>query len=687
MTTVSETIPSSGAQVQALSAISDRWLNRIALTLILLLAAALRFANLGALGYANHYYTAAIVSMLQSWHNFFFVAAEPGGAVSLDKPPLGFWVQTLSAYIFGVNGFGVILPEIVAGLLSILVLYHLVQRKFGAVAGLVAALALALTPIVVATDRNNTIDSLLTLTLLLAAWAFLKATESPRLRYLLFGALLVGIGFNIKMLQAYLPLPAFYALYFFGSAERVITKIGKLALASALLLFVSLSWSLAVDLTPADQRPYVGSSSDNSEVSLILGYNGVERLLGMGGRGGLLSGILGGNRAGVRDGNGRFPPPPIGGNQPSQGGPGGFGRGFGFGGGGFPGTGTPGVARLFVAPLSKEASWLLPFGIISAIVLALGSRWRYPLSPKHQALFLWGGWLLIGGIFFSIAGFFHEYYLSMLAPPLAALVGIGVVELWRLRENHAWLAIALLLIAAGTTLWLQSATASAIVGSAWWFPLLVMLVLIGGLLLVASSKIQTRGAATAGFVCILAALLFTPAIWSALTVLEASPNQTLPAAYSRGQSFGVPNQDGSAPIPRDVQVDRALLSYLESNTQDTKYLMAVPSSMQGADYIIATGRPVLYLGGFDGQDAVETPDSLAKLVADGDLRYIYLGGRGGFGRPSNLTSWVTSNCTQVQGYDRDAQTIGAPDGTGTPLNGNGFGGFGGERISLYKCGT
>jgi len=243
----------------------------ILLSGIVALAAALRLVNLNALGLANHYYSAAIVSMLQSWRNFFFVAAEPGGSVSVDKPPLGFWVQAASARALGVNTLGLILPQIAAGLLSILVVERLVRRSFGRTASLLAALVLAVTPVSVAVERNNTIDSLLILVLLLAAWAFVKAAETGRWRPLLVGAALVGIGFNIKMLEAYLPLPAFYALYLTGSGERWGRKLGKLAATTALLLAISLSWAVIVDLTPADQRPYVGSSGDNSEMSLMIG--------------------------------------------------------------------------------------------------------------------------------------------------------------------------------------------------------------------------------------------------------------------------------------------------------------------------------------------------------------------------------------------------------------------------------
>jgi 4-amino-4-deoxy-L-arabinose transferase-like glycosyltransferase len=411
---------------------------------------------------------------------------------------------------------------------------------------------------------------------------------------------------------------------------------------------------------------------------------------------------LGGNQGGgPRDGNGAPPQrqAPTGGFQPSQGfqppqgpqppqgGPGGRG-----GGGGFFNTGTPGALRLFIPPLSKEASWLLPFGILCALLLIFRARLRWPLAPKHQALVLWGGWLLTVGVFFSIAGFFHEYYLSTLAPPLSALVGIGVIELWRVHEKRAWLATGLLLIAAAAMLWLQFNTASAIIGLIGWLPFVIGLFGIGATFLIASVMSKLKGAAVAGFVCVVAALMLTPGIWSGLTNLNASTNQTLPAAYYGGQaSFGPAGQGGAGTQLTGLQVNQALLAFLEANTQGMKYLMAVPSSMQGADYVIATGRPVLYLGGFSGQDAVETSDSLAQLVANGELRYIYLGGGGGpgGGAQSNVSSWVATNCKAVQGYDTGTQNFGAPDGTGSAgTTGGGFSrGFSGAMlVSLYDCG-
>ena len=155
--------------------------HRIALVGILLLAVFLHFLRLEQEGYANLYYAAAVKSMLTSRHNFFFVSFDPGGFVTVDKPPLGLWVQAASAALFGFNGISLLLPQALAGVLSVILLYHLVRRTFGPTAGLLAALVLAVTPISVAANRNNTMDSLLVLILLLAAWAVIRAAETGRL--------------------------------------------------------------------------------------------------------------------------------------------------------------------------------------------------------------------------------------------------------------------------------------------------------------------------------------------------------------------------------------------------------------------------------------------------------------------------------------------------------------------------
>jgi 4-amino-4-deoxy-L-arabinose transferase-like glycosyltransferase len=323
---------------------------------------------------------------------------------------------------------------------------------------------------------------------------------------------------------------------------------------------------------------------------------------------------------------------------------------------------------------------LLVLALFSAALLAFRARLQWHIVPKHQAVVLWGGWLLIGAIFFSVAGFFHEYYLSILGAPIAALVGIGIVELWQIRGKHPWLALGLILIAAGGTLGLQIVTANAFVKTMWWLPVVIGLFIVGAALLVPWRKLQR--VALIGFVCIVAALLITPAIWSGLTVLNSSANQSLPSAYD-GRSAGPPNMGRT-------QVNQTLLKYLESNTQGMKYLLAVPSSMQGADYVLATGRPVLYLGGFNGMDRVVTSAELEKMVTARELRYIYYDARGGgMGGPgatqSDVSSWVTNACTLV-GFNTTTQNFGAPDGTAGMANaGVPSSGPGGMQVSLYDC--
>ncbi len=629
----------------------------VALGLIILAAAALRFTNLAALGDGNLYYTAAVKSMLQSFSNFFFAAAEPGGSVTVDKPPVGLWLQAISALIFGVNGFAVILPQLLAGVFSVPLLYYLVKRYFGAAAGLIAALALAVLPVAIATDRNNTMDSTLIFTLLLAAWAFIKATDTGKLKWLLLGGVLIGVGFNIKMLQAVLPLPAFFALYFLGTHVGWRRKFVNLALTTVVLVVVSLSWAVAVDLIPASQRPYIGSSTDNTVMELIVGHNGLNRLTGENGPGGMPGNMQGNPPNGSltppagQDGapstgqTGNFTPP-SGTFQPGQrpdDGPGGGGGAFG------NEIGQPGVLRLFTQPLANEISWLLPFGLFSVVLVTLSSRLRLPVSTEHKGVPLWGGWLLTEVVFFSIAGFYHAYYLAMLAPPLAALIGMGVIRLWNLREQHKKLASLLLVAAAGSTVLFQVWVANRYAALPWWVVPAVVLVVCGAVALLTRIATSKR-AVMIGFTLVVCGMLLIPAGWSWLTVSAASQEGLLPHAFN-GQSNRGP--DGNSPMiggngPSDT-ADLSLVSYLQAHTQDTRYLLAVQTANQGAPYVMATGRPVLYIGGFLGTDKVVDVEGLQTLVKTGQLRYVLSGGMGGGpgGDSSDISTWLQSSCKVV----------------------------------------
>jgi 4-amino-4-deoxy-L-arabinose transferase-like glycosyltransferase len=635
MTTASQGLPQpiiNGAESRSKRLIG-KFSSPIAILLaIMALAAALNFLNLNALGEGNLYYTAAVKSMLQSPSNFFFVVAEPGGSVTIDKPPLGLWLQAISALFLGVNGFAVMLPQILAGIFAIPVMYHLVQRWFGSRAGLIAAFVLAVTPVSIAVQRNNTMDATLIFSLLLAAWAFIKATETGKFGWLLLGGTLIGLGFNIKMLQAFLPVPAFYALYFLDAPTPWARKVVNLTLTTVVVLAVSLAWLIAVDLIPASNRPYVGSSTNNSALELALGYNGVQRLLG--GEGPSRNdGGAPGNRPPQ---NGRPPigQPPIGGGM--------FGQEIG----------QAGPFRLFSLPLANEIGWLLPLGLFTIAALVFSNRPRLPLTPAHQAVLLWGGWLITQVIFFSMARFFHAYYLAMLAPPLAALVGIGVARLWETYQkstNLLMFALITALIAVVVTfqIWL----ANQQIGAQIWLGI-PLAFLVAGFALMAVSRLRAslyRGRAWGGAVT-LAAVLVIPAFWGGMTTFDAQPSSVLPHAYSGTLQNDMPGFPG---MPRlggmeEVSVDQDLLAYLSANTQGMKYLMAVPSSMQGAPYVLATGRPVLYMGGFSGQDPVLDAAGLAALVKEGKLRYVLsfsgmFGGGPGGAKPA-IQQWLSAHC-------------------------------------------
>src|SRR5437870_3507207 len=212
--------------------------SRIALGAILLLSIFMNFFQLGQNGFGNLYYAAGVRSMTDNLHNFFFVSYDPAGFVSLDKPPLGFWLQVASARLFGFTPFSLLLPQALAGVFSVILLYYLVRRHFGVTAGLLAALALALSPISIVTNRNITIDSTLALILLVGAWAVMRAAETGRVRWLLLSAVIVGIGFNVKMLEAYLVVPAYGLLYLLAAPKSIWKRIGHLALAGLVLLGV-----------------------------------------------------------------------------------------------------------------------------------------------------------------------------------------------------------------------------------------------------------------------------------------------------------------------------------------------------------------------------------------------------------------------------------------------------------------
>ena len=170
------------------------------------------------------FYGAAVRSMSQSWHNFFFGAFDPWGTVTVDKLPGAFWLQALSVRLFGFHVWAVVLPQAVEGTLTVLVLYRAVRRVAGAGAGLAAAAVLAATPVTILLNRGNISDSLLILLLVLAADAATAAFMTGRLAHLLVAGVWVGLAFQAKMLQAWLVLPALFLAYLLAAPTPALAR-------------------------------------------------------------------------------------------------------------------------------------------------------------------------------------------------------------------------------------------------------------------------------------------------------------------------------------------------------------------------------------------------------------------------------------------------------------------------------
>lgn len=374
---------------------------RPALLGLLLATAALYGWNLTASGWANSFYSAAVQAGTQSWQAFFYGSSDAANFITVDKPPMSLWPMELTARLFGLSSFTVLAPEVLMGVATVGGLYATVRRRFSPLAGLLAGAALALTPVAALMFRFNNPDALLVLLLTLAAYAFVRATESASTRWLLLAGVMFGFGFLTKTLQAFLILPAFALVYLVVAPTGLWRRLRQLLAAGLALVLAGGWWVAVVQLVPAADRPYVGGSQDDSFLSLTFGYNGFGRLTG--------------NETGS-----------VGGGAAAPGG------GGGAGGGGGPHWGSTGLTRLFGSDLGGQIGWLLPAALVLLLLGLWATRRAARTDAARTAFLVWGGWLLSTGLTFSyMSGIFHQYYTVALAPAVAALVGMGVDGLWR----------------------------------------------------------------------------------------------------------------------------------------------------------------------------------------------------------------------------------------------------------------
>jgi 4-amino-4-deoxy-L-arabinose transferase-like glycosyltransferase len=574
---------------------------RITLGAILVLSVFLNFFHLGENHFGdittavNSYYAAAVQSMSVNWHNFFFAAFDPAGFLAIDKPPLGFWVQVISTRFFGFSAWSLLAPEALAGVGAVAMLYILVRRIFGPNAGLIAALALALTPISVLTSRNNTIDSMLVLVLLLAAWTLSLAAETGRLRWLLLSALLVGLGFNIKMLEAYLVLPAFALTYLLSAPRRWRVRWLHLFLAGVLLLIVSFSWMTLVDLVPPTQRPYVSSTQSDSELELALGYNGLGRAFGVGSSSTSEGELINPTTLLVLFG--------------------------------IANTGLPGPFRLFNPRLGGQISWLLLLAICGLVV---AFKWWRPLtgpSPQQKGLLFWGIWLLTLLIFFSAAFFDHPYYMVTFAPAICALVGIGCVAMYQaFQKRTSWrgwflpLALLLTLLVQGHTLLSYPVLNHLLAPFAVLLPLVIVVVLVIAYFVQGFPRVKLTRPLV--IVC-LALLLFAPTAWIVLP-LQFGNDTIDPVAGPPPQSISSLALIAHEIIPESVHAQRELEDYLLANRDGARYLAATVNASTAAPFILDTAQPLIALGGYDGFDHILTVQQVASFVQQNQVRFFLL---------------------------------------------------------------
>ncbi|GAA0257488.1 glycosyltransferase family 39 protein [Saccharothrix mutabilis subsp. mutabilis] len=566
---------------------------RARLPLLLLLAgtAVLYLWRLGDSGWANAYYSAAAQAGAESWRAWFFGATDPAGSITVDKTPASVWVMGLSARLFGVNAWSILVPQALMGVAGVWLLHATVKRTAGEAAGLVAGAVLALTPVAVLMFRFNNPDALLVLLLVAGAYCAVRATETASWRWLALAGVAVGFGFLTKMLQAFLVLPAFGLVYLLAAPAGWGRKAVHLLGAAAAVVVAGGWWVAAVELVP--DRPYIGGSQHDSVLELTLGYNGLGRLTGE------EIGSVGGGR----------------------------------------GWGSTGWSRLLGAEMGGQIAWLLP----TALVLLVAGLWA-GRRRERVGLGLWGGWLVVTAAVFSFMnGIIHAYYTVALAPAIGAIIGTGAVVLWRRRHEPvaaAALSGALAVTALQCYLLLLG-----------WSPALATVVLVLGLLGAVGLFLSAAAPpALVAPVAVVAALL-GPGAYSVATAATPHSGAIPSAGPADGRGGGVVMFNGGGPTPGGMGTLLSaptpgpnLVELLRGNSGRYTWAAAAVGSNNAAGFQLGSGVPVMAVGGFNGTDPAPTLEQFQQLVHSGRVHY-FLGGAGmpaetGSDASERIAEWV-----------------------------------------------
>ena len=631
--------------------------------------------NLAASGNANQFYAAAVQAGTQSWKAMFFGSLDSGNFITVDKPPASLWPMEIAGRIFGFNSWSMLVPQALMGVAAVGLLYLTVKRWFGPAAGLIAGGLLAVTPVAVLMFRFNNPDALMTLLLVVAAYGVTRAIDDGKLRWLLLAGAALGFDFLTKSLQPFTVLPALALVYFVAANTTLGRRIRNLLLAGAATVVGAGWWVLAVTLTPASSRPYIGGSGNNSVWGLAWGYNGLSRLTG---------GVGGSAPGGGQSGGGTGPTSQFPGIGRAD-----FAAGGGPGGGGF--GGSNGLGRMFNADFGTQISWLIPAALLTIVALFVVARSAPRTDRTRAAALLWGGWLLVtAGVFSYASGIIHPYYAVQLAPAIAALVAIGAVVLWRRRASMG----ARLTLTAGvamTGVWSYLLMTRAADWHPWLrYAVLFISLLVAVMIVVPPNQFSRRGVAVVGLAGLLtlgggsaayaADTATTPHAGSIPTAGPTSKTATGGSALAGRSPFGQQGngsdlQSGQGGFPggssgpgAESSSNTGLASLLKATS--TRWAAATVGDQSAASLELASGgKAVMAIGGWSGSDPTPTLAQFKAYVAAGEIRYFIVGGAGGgpgrgAGTSSEITNWVTSNftATSVGGqtvYDLTSPTAGS----------------------------
>ncbi len=575
----------------------------------------------------EYYYAAADRSMSMSWHNFIFGAFDPAGTSTVDKLPGALWIQALSVRAFGLHTWAIILPQVIEGILTVLLLYRAVTRLAGPAAGLIAALVLAVSPATVALDRENISDSLLILLLVLAADAVSGAIaglaagdagqDAGTLGRLILAGFWVGLAFQAKEIEAWMVLPALGLAYLLSGPGPVLRRAGRLAVAGVVVALVSVSWMTAVSLVPAADRPYVDGSHDNSVFGQVFAYNGFGRF---GDQTPLQV------RAAELDPAAVLPVPAGAADRPLRGG------------------------------LGLDTGWLIPAAAVVA-VWGIASRRRQPRGDPLRACFiLWGGWLVTFFAVFSVITTLWPYYTAALSPPTAAIIGAGVAAARSRERAPVSRTIGLAVIVAGTAAYAAWLVSSAARAPGWLVPAIIAAgVAATGLIvwsLAGRRSVPFAGALVAGLV----AVSLAPAVASVSLAAHGESAFDTPFESARVQeavALGLGKQAA-------IAVQTAIPEWQDTEN-GAPYLMAAQSAELPSLIIYDTGLEALPIGGFDGTTASPTLAQLQADIRQGLFHLVWIAS----GTDPRLR-WITTHCTQISKRFYDCVPAHAAPGDSLP---------------------